>query len=125
MTKDNLFSTKSLEKQIVNRKKNEDGEKVEWLKNQWLNFNKEQPEVQFYCANIYKRKSKLEEYIKDLALLYPTGHNITELKKKDLMNLLPYIPPINHPFYNNLQTDSNNTTDDLAIDFNESEEDEI
>jgi len=29
MTKDNLFSTKSLEKQIVNRKKNEYGEKVE------------------------------------------------------------------------------------------------
>lgn len=41
------------------------------------------------------------------------------------MGLLPYIPSINHPFYNHLQTDSNNTNDDLAIHFNESEEDEI
>lgn len=32
MIKDNLFSTKSLEKQIVNRKKNEYGDKVEWRK---------------------------------------------------------------------------------------------
>jgi len=63
MTRDNLFSTKSLEKQIVNRKKNEYGEKFEWLKIQWLYFKKEQPfqinykysntpEVQFNFASI-------------------------------------------------------------------------
>jgi len=125
------FSTKSLEKQIVNRKKNKNGENVEWLKIQWLNFKKEQPfqinykysnipEVQFNFASIYKRKSKLEEYIKDLDILYPTSYKITVLKKKKkLMDLLHYIPPINHLFYNILQTDGNNTIDDLPINFDE------
>jgi len=41
------------------------------------------------------------------------------------MDLLPYVPPINHQFYNSLQTDGNNTIDGLPINFDESEEDEF
>lgn len=65
-----FYSTKSLEKQIINRKVDETSEKIEWLKMLWLNFKTEQPfkinykysncrEFQFNCVNVAKRHSKL------------------------------------------------------------------
>lgn len=43
MTKDDFFSTKSLEKQITNRKIDVTNDKVQWMKIQWLNYRNEQP----------------------------------------------------------------------------------
>lgn len=70
MTSNDLFSTKSLEKQITNRKTDVSKGKVEWLKMQWLNYKKEQPfnfnckfsndpECPFDCNYIGKRNSKV------------------------------------------------------------------
>lgn len=34
--------------------------------------------------------------------LYSSKRVVTAAKKKDMMDLLPYIPPIHHPYYRNL-----------------------
>jgi len=54
-----------------------------------------------------------------LDLLYPNGHSITEAKKKDLLDLLAFIPPIKHQFYINLKVSKNNNED--YADINEDE----
>lgn len=38
-------------------------------------------------------------------LLYPTTRPITMVKKKDMIDLLKYIPPIHHQFYKDLRTE--------------------
>lgn len=93
MTSNDLYSTKSLEKQITNRKTDLNKEKVQWLKIQWLNYKKEQPfnldykysndtDYPFYCNYIGKRNSKIQNYTENLDLLYLNGHTISQLKKK-------------------------------------------
>ncbi|CAH4034232.1 unnamed protein product [Pieris brassicae] len=39
----------------------------------------------------------------ELDILYPVGKTISVEKKKDLLELLQYIPPINHNFYKNIK----------------------
>lgn len=38
-------------------------------------------------------------------LLYSTSRPISTAKKKDMMDLLKFIPPIHHNYYKNLKTD--------------------
>lgn len=122
MTKNDFFSTKSLEKQITNRKIDTTDQKVEWLKIQWLNYKNDQhfkfnykysnnSDFPFNSVYIGKRISKIEDYTGMLDLLYTNGHTITEAKKKDLLDLLAFIPPIKHQFYNNLKVDKNHDED--------------
>lgn len=112
MDKNDFFSTNNLEKNITHRKIDIDKSKVEWLKIQWLRFFSEMPFkiffkysnneiVQFNELDLQKRTSTL---IGNLDLLYPNGNSINPLKKKDLVSLLDYVPPIYHEFYNSLKT---------------------
>ncbi|GLH13152.1 ES1-like protein, mitochondrial [Gryllus bimaculatus] len=55
----------------------------------------------FHKADVAKRTSTL---IKELELLYPEGKAMTELKNKDLLSLLDFIPPVHHHFYKHLRT---------------------
>lgn len=61
MTSNNLYTTKSLEKQITNRKTDVNNKKVQWLnykKEQPFNFNykySNNPDCPFYCNYIDKR----------------------------------------------------------------------
>jgi len=111
MTKDDFFSTKSLEKQITNRKMDVNNDKVQWMKIQWLNYKKEQPfmflykysnntEYPFNSVYIEKRNSHIEDYTKQLDLFYSNVHSYkTKIKKKkDLLELIPLILPIRHNF---------------------------
>jgi len=93
MTSNDLYSTKSLERQITNRKTDLNKEKVQWLKIQWLNYKKEQPfnfnykysndtDYPFYCNYIGKRNSNVQKYTENLDLLYPNGHTISKKKKR-------------------------------------------
>lgn len=42
-------------------------------------------------------------------LLYPNRLKVTEAKRKDMMDLLPFIPPVNHPFF--VELNSNEAAD--------------
>lgn len=121
-TASDFFSSKSLEKNITNRKISVRNTKVEWLKIQWLKFHKLHPfsifykysnneEVHFEEVNVKKKKS--EVIIQKLdALEKPT---IAEKKKKDLLELLQFIPPVHHTFYSNLNC-SNRVRDEVYYD---------
>lgn len=112
MTKDLFFSSQLLERNITNRKISVDKGKVEWLKMQWLLFHEihpfkfffkysNNPDVLFQEVDIKKRNSIM---IEKLNMLYPEGHAISDNKKKDLLELLNFIPPVHHSFYKELKT---------------------
>lgn len=46
----------------------------------------------------------------NITKLYQNPRPVTEAKKKDMLDLLQFIPPIHHQFYNNLQV-SNTITE--------------
>lgn len=122
MTKNDFLSSSKLENAITNRKICEDGTKIQWLKIQWLKYTSEirqqfefkysnSKEVLFYRINVAKRK--VHDPVDSLDLLYPNGRAIEKKKKQDLVELLPYIPPIYHSFYNDLKT-STQAIDELG-----------
>lgn len=45
----------------------------------------------------------LKEALEGLPILYPEGRQINNLKHRDLMSLLPYIPVVHHGLYNSLK----------------------
>ncbi|CAF4948137.1 unnamed protein product [Pieris macdunnoughi] len=82
---------------------------IKWLSIQWLLFNKMHPftllfkysnneDVLFENVDLKKRGSTDLTGIK-LDPLYPDGQSISCEKKKDLLDLLPSIPPVYHSFY--------------------------
>ena len=59
---------------------------------------------EFDSVSLEKRSKKKNEP-EHLDVLYPNGRPIDNAKVKDLMSLLPYIPPIfhNYRYYKNLK----------------------
>lgn len=57
--------------------------------------------------DVKKRSGTVE--VKNLPLLYPRGREIDILKYNNLLELLPYVPPIFHKFYTDLQVKGNAT----------------
>lgn len=116
MTKEDFYSTKNLENNIANRKVTAEKSKVKWLSMQWLLYRKNHPfslffkysnnpEVLFENVNLKKRNSVDLANIQ-LDILYPVGKQISVEKKKDLVELLQYISPIHHDFYNNIKSNA-------------------
>lgn len=121
MTTDDFVSTKKLENNITNRKVTAEKSKVKWLSIQWLLYHKihpfsiffkysNNPEVLFENVNIKKRNS-INIADLELDLLYPLGKQISVEKKKDLIELLQYIPPVYHDFYNNIKANASAPND--------------
>lgn len=118
MSSDHFYSTENLEKNLTNRKISANKSKVEWLKIQWLFYKKSDPFVIYYkysnnsdvlfdSVSISKRNSVHASENIQLNILYPNGHKIDIKKKKDLLELLPFIPPIYHNFYKHMKTSDN------------------
>jgi hypothetical protein len=109
MTSEQFFSTKPLLDKSTVRKVAESGEKVEWLKIQWLRACKDSPQKLFYkyslqddyefsCVNFAKRGR--QDTVASLVPLYPEQPRpISSEKFNDIQKLLKYVPPIHHPFY--------------------------
>lgn len=92
MTSRDFFSSKSLEKNITNRRVSLDNNKLEWLKIQWLKFHKLH-QFSFFYKYSNNEEVLFNENVKKLqsvtiahldALEKPT---IAEKKKKDLLEL--------------------------------------
>ena len=128
---ENFVSTAGLESAVVNRKKTDDNDKVEWLKMKHIQFRKSTPLVMHYKYShseenfrsvglAPKRKSKGGDISDDQPLLNPKEKSISKEKLTDLKDLLPYVPPVYHKFYKTLKGNSNVVVDDLCgnvIDF--------
>jgi len=90
---------------------NGEGDKVEWLKFQWIFFTDDKlyqmfnkysnnDFVTFSCVNLTKRAMvKPKEFEK----LYPNDHPIQKEKYKDLTELLQFIPQIHYDFYKKIK----------------------
>lgn len=107
-----FFSSKSLENNITRRKISKTKDKVEWLKIQWLRFESSEPfslkykytnqeEINFDELDLKKRTSQVKT---GLELLHPTGNCISIEKKKDLLELMAYVPLVHHAFFQSLKT---------------------
>jgi len=44
----------------------------------------------------------------DQSLLYPKGRSVTREKRRDMMDLLKFIPSVKHDYFINLRTNRNN-----------------
>ena len=97
--------------QLINRKRNTVGDKVGWMKIQWMRFTKEHPwdmqykhshsELEPWKTVIFKngrgRPADLSQV--QPSQLYKEARQITKAKYNDLMSLFAYIPPVHHGFY--------------------------
>ena len=87
------------------------------MKIQWIQILKDQPYTLFYKETVNEditfcklnlkaarsgRRHSLANVSQDV--LYPRGRPVTEAKKKDMLDLLPYIPPVKHDFFVSLRT---------------------
>ena len=116
MKREDFVSLKPLKAVIVNRIVNIHGAKVEWLKIHWIAVSKEQP-LQFcyrYSNNTLERWKTVDLKPKSkgrptdmgkivLPALYTRPRIVNAKKVSDLMELLNYVPPIFHEFYEQLQ----------------------
>ena len=116
MTSEDFCSLQPLVKAIVNRKVNSSKEKVKWLKMHWIRVKKERPFEFRYRYTInplepwkivnVKRRSKgrpTDLGRTPLPELYPGKRQISVKKLADLKELLQFIPPIHHEFYQSLE----------------------
>ncbi|KAJ8892287.1 hypothetical protein PR048_004867 [Dryococelus australis] len=103
-TKTLMYSGQRGEGNMTNRKISSDKDKVEWLRIQCIYFTSTNPYVMFYKysnqelagffnANLNKR---VQTPLPNPELLYPEERPIEEAKYKDVLSLLPCIPPMNH-----------------------------
>ncbi|CAH0587826.1 unnamed protein product [Chrysodeixis includens] len=114
MEKKDFFSTKKIEKNIVNRKVFLDKTKVNWLitkeilikkEEKFVIFMKTQNEEKFKELNIEKKiKGKsLEISDNDFTLLWPNGKEIPQPKLDDLKSIFDFIPKDCLDFYKSLR----------------------
>ena len=139
MTPADFVSLVLVSKAFVNRKINTAKRSVQWLQIKWIRVQKDKP-LQFqyrYSLNDLEawKTVDLKRRTKDrppdlgriqLPRMYTTARPIKPAKKTDLLSLFQYIPPLHHPFYNNLlATDGNNEGSEQSDDENsDKEEDE-
>lgn len=124
MYQQDFKSTKNLQNTITKRKKNTDNQPVSWLKMQWIRVVKEEPYTLYYKETLQEdfpfsalnlKPSKVGRPL-SLGLastpnLYQRPRPVTHAKKKDMFDLLPYIPPIYHDFFQNLSVNNSNDED--------------
>ncbi|KAK5647846.1 hypothetical protein RI129_002738 [Pyrocoelia pectoralis] len=121
MEQSEFFSSKSLEEVICHRKKNEKKGPVNWLKIQWLQFRKEEPFkifyketlndiIEFETIDLQPNKKGRPLRLANVALnnLYNGPLPVSTEKKKNMLELLQFIPPVDHTYFKNL-----NGTDEL------------
>ena len=138
MSQDDFVSLRDLSKAFVNRKVNTRKDKVDWLRIRWIRVTKDEP-LQFryrYSHNTVeqwkvvnlKRRTKGRPPDMGRILpkkLYTSPRSIKSAKKKDLMELLDYVPPIYHTFYQDIVGEgTEDSEDESEHEDSESEENE-
>lgn len=116
MTNDEFYTTSLLERNISKRKKSTDNLPVNWLKMQWIRIEKKSPYTIQYKENLQEfvhfqvlnimptgRKGRpVELQNVPLEKLYANKRPVGAKKKQDMIDLLPFIPPVYHAHFNDL-----------------------
>jgi hypothetical protein len=139
MQPEDFLSTEELSQACTIRKTTETGEKVEWLKIQWLQVRKSEPlklffkytlqdDMPFSCVSFVKRGRPVNWPV-TLKKLYPAKRPLSAEKLADIKKLLKYVPPLHHEFYNCMTVSANivdiiDEEDDREAELNAHEESE-
>lgn len=124
----NLLSTS-----LVCRKKNVDKDDFKLKNIQWIQYRCEENGHLFYKNSLdedepFKKTSFIRRVCKDIELVpsvaYKTANPISKEKKQDLLELLPLIPSVFHPFYQQLQINKNVLNEEPDIGLHSEEEEE-
>ena len=116
MQRHEFKSTAALEEAVSNRKKDIDNGPVNWLKIRWLRFEKGQECIlsfkeslndvlPFRKVNLTKERNVGRPFSSLLNIQQESLYNdrrLVTLEKKNVQDLLPYIPPVSHKFFKNL-----------------------
>lgn len=114
MAAESFLKIKDLCRDVVNRKKNESDEKVDWLRIRWMRFRKDRAnqmlykysvdDNEFMVVNFSKKGRGRPQHtlINKLQCLYPEGRVISAARYKDITDLLKYVRPVFHDFYREL-----------------------
>lgn len=115
MKRENFVSIKNLQSAIKKQiRKNTNEEKVNWLQICWMRFLKDAPYTILYKTSMKDKEFKTINLLPTrpgrplkfekiaLAPLYQDARPITYEKYKDMMQLLPYIPPVHHAYFETL-----------------------
>jgi hypothetical protein len=108
MQREMFVSVAEMLKCCTLRKTSSDGQKVEWLKMQWLQVRKAEPlklyfkysvqdDIPFSCVDFAKKGRAVKTDV--LTHSYVKPRALTKEKVTDLQKLLKYIPPVHHAFY--------------------------
>lgn len=116
MEQGDFFSVDALEKAITKRKKDTENEIVNWLKVQWFRYSKNKPytlsykytlneDIPFREIDIRPQKTGRPMNFQSInqGKLYNGPRLINHLKKRDMLYLLKYIPPVHHNFFRGIK----------------------
>lgn len=117
-----FLSTEALESVETNRKKTTEDNNFSWLTISWIRVQRTDPLsfkfkttcnslIDFETVNLDKNKSKRGPNLRNFSnvqqhILYPRRRVVTEAKKKDMLDLLSFIPPTHHQYFKNLPTET-------------------
>lgn len=122
MQTSDFVAVTGLQDYVTKRKKNVAGIEVNWLKMRHIKYDKRHRMSIFYKEtlndlvgfqelNLKKNRTgsmagrpSLNLIKHQLKISYPFGRPVTASKKKDMEDLLQFIPPIHHPFFMGLRT---------------------
>lgn len=116
MEESDFVSSAELQSLIINRRKNVNGDKINWFDFRRIIYRREEPFfLTISCANNEEQKISLKKKnVNDDSLaecnmpcLFPGGRAISNKKHADLMHLLKYIPQDRHAFFEQLKCDDN------------------
>lgn len=121
LTNYNFVCVENIIKHITKRKKDSDGHPVSWLKMQWIRYQKSEPfkilyketlseDIPFSTLDVMpggKRGRPVNLYNINVDKLYTNARPVTKEKKRDMLDLLPFIPPVHHNYFKELITSEN------------------
>ena len=110
-------------KKLVCKKKSDDGHKISWMTIKWLHFESKAPNTMFckrtlaedfeFFSVSYEHRSGQSSFASfKLKPLYTSARKLKPSKVKDLLNLLPFIPPIYHSFYISIKRATDTSKED-------------
>lgn len=124
MVKQDFVGTSLIERQITNRKKDNNSDKINWLHIKEIKIIKEKPysifiknshnsDETYKEINIKKKQGRPSSagneahFSSNLMTLWPDGKPVAEPKLKDIKSYMHLIPKIDQNFYKNLVGDPN------------------
>lgn len=116
MQSDDFLSTESLEQSVTRRKNSIHDGPVTWLQIQWLRYEKTKPftiqykytlqeDFPFSELSVKPNKESCPKMLKTVRQekLFNGPRVLNYLKKRDMLYLLKYIPPIHHWYFRNIK----------------------